>query len=132
MFPETTPEGVVGVCVGGALGALALGCSSEARSTTEEPVAQITGAVSWIERQMLGPAEAPSTEGFGSCLSASGDTAVIGSWFSSVYVFVRSDAGWVQQQLFSSFSKRDVGVSGNTMVIAYEGGAWAYVRSGNV
>jgi len=113
----------------------------------------------WTEQQKLTASDAAANDSFGSSVSVSGDTAVVGadldshpgkSFAGSAYVFVRSGKVWNQQQMLTASDARSgdlfgvsVSLSGDTTVVgAYhdgEGGAafdlgsaYVFVRSGGI
>jgi hypothetical protein len=115
-----------------------------------------TGAV-WSQQQKLTASDATAEAYFGSSVSVSGNTAVVGAygddapWLDSgsAYVFVRSGTAWTQQQKVTAsdgmgedFFGCSVSVSGDTAVIgAYwadkpplwdTGAAYVFVRSGTL
>jgi streptogramin lyase len=101
----------------------------------------------WTEEQRLSGSDTSQNpyafQGFGSSLSLSGDTALIGTsngYSGFAYVFVRNGSGaWVQQKqlfppdypaLYQTFGSA-VSVSGNTAVIGAPLGNGAYVFVGS-
>ena len=96
----------------------------------------------WSEQQKLTASDGASSDFFGSSVSISGDTAVIGASPSdSAYVYVRSNGVWSEQQKLTASDGEgndefgySVSISGDTAVI----GAWrsdsayVYVRSNGV
>jgi hypothetical protein len=108
----------------------------------------------WTEQQKLTASDAAAYDSFGTSVSVSGDTAVIGAYgdddggsrSGSTYVFTRSGTTWTQQaKLTASDAAADdyfgtsVSVSGDTAVIgAYwdddggtsSGSAYVFTRSG--
>ena len=101
----------------------------------------VRSGTTWTEQaQKLAPAE--SSDSFGSALSISGDTAVIGAYNGGpAYVFVSSGGTWTLQQRLPQPANQgalpshvgwSVGVSGNTVLVGTNrnNAAWAYVRSG--
>ncbi|MGA3027311.1 MAG: FG-GAP repeat protein [Bryobacteraceae bacterium] len=105
----------------------------------------------WTEQQEL---TASGSALFGISVSVSGNTAVIGAYWTTVnsnshqgavYVFVRSGGVWSQQQeltasdgAYNDQFGQSVSVSGDTAVIGaggwntYQGAAYVFVRSGGV
>ena len=112
----------------------------------------------WTEQAKLTASDATDIDSFGSSVSLSGDTAVVGASDAaaagvadagSAYVFVRSGTTWTEQaklvasdpEYFDSFGY-SVSVSGNTAVVgawgddvggvlgSNEGSAYVFVRSG--
>ncbi len=105
----------------------------------------------WTQQAKLTALDAAAGDRFGTSVSVSGDTAVIGAYnddggTGSAYVFVRSGTTWTQQvKLTASDAAADdlfgysVSVSGDTAVVAarYDdgigtnsGSAYVFVRSG--
>ncbi len=110
----------------------------------------------WTQQQKLTASDAVAFDHFGRSVFVDGDTAVVGAYANdsagptsgSVYVFVRFDGVWTQQQkltasdtaAFDHFGHA-VSVSGDTVVVgAYgnddadpdSGSAYVFVRSGGV
>ena len=114
-----------------------------------------TGAI-WTEEQKLVPLDSATDDRFGSAVSVSGDTAVIGARWDddnggnagSAYVYTRSGGVWTEQQeLFSSDGSANpwfgsaVSVDGDAVLIGNwhasdsgsdSGAAYLFVRSGGV
>jgi streptogramin lyase len=109
----------------------------------------------WSQQQELTASDGAVNDLFGSSVSVSGDTAVVGAYhktinsngynYGAAYVFVRSGAVWSQQQELTAsdgaggdFFGTSVSVSGDTAVIgapqknSYQGAAYVFVRSGGV
>jgi hypothetical protein len=127
---------------------------SEIRLIVEDRAAQYPLVVdpTWTQQQELTAAGGVWERDFGSSVSVSGDTAVIGAYEGgsvdqgAAYIFVRSGGVWSQQQeLTASDGVQDdafgysVSVSGDTAVIgafqagsAVQGAAYVFVRSGGV
>jgi autotransporter-associated beta strand protein len=105
----------------------------------------------WAHQAKLTALDAAAGDAFGTSVSVSGDTVVVGasqdddagSSSGSAYVFVRSGATWTQQQKLTALDAgtdhsfgRSVSVDGNTAVIgapgfnAGHGAAYVFVRSG--
>jgi len=110
----------------------------------------VRSGTTWTQQQELTASDGTAGDAFGSALSVSGDTVVIGApgWTGSLgvtYVFVRSGTTWTQQQeltvpdstAYSSFGS-SVSVSGDAAVIGEsgtaftQGAAYVFVRSGGV
>jgi uncharacterized repeat protein (TIGR01451 family) len=116
----------------------------------------VRSGTTWSEQQKLVPADGAAGDAFGSSVSISGDTVVVGAAgddepgaleAGSVYVFVRSGTTWTQQQklLASDGAQLDrfgsaVALSGDTVVVGSPfddntggvdaGSAYVFVRSG--
>jgi len=112
-------------------------------------------AGSWMELQKLTASDAADGDYFGSSVSISGDTALVGATrdddggasSGSVYVFVRSGNTWTQQQKLTATDAAagqgfgvSVSLSGETALIgangdaengAGSGAAYVFVRSSN-
>src|SRR5207247_2582238 len=65
----------------------------------------LRSGITWTEQQKLTPSDAAAGDFFGSALSVSGDTALVGAYRSglvtdvgSAYVFARSGTSWTEQQ----------------------------------
>ncbi len=111
----------------------------------------------WSEQQKLVASDGASGDFFGTSVSVSGDTTVVGApWddagastdHGSAYVFVRSEGVWNEQQklvasdgVFSDFFGISVSVSGDTAVVGAwrddvgtnnQGSAYVFVGSGGV
>jgi len=112
----------------------------------------------WTEQAKLTASDAAGGEYFGSSVSISGDTAVIGApydthagedYAGSAYVFVYSGSAWTEQAKLTASDAAEydsfgysVAVSGDTAVIGavydthaggdYAGSAYVFVRSGGV
>jgi hypothetical protein len=110
----------------------------------------------WTQQQKLTASDAATNDGFGSAVSVSGDTALIGAPRKKIgsyanegaaYVFVSSGGVWTQQQeLTESGAPEDwfgwsVSVSGDTALIGTpgksninqdQGAAFVFVRNGDV
>ncbi len=112
----------------------------------------------WSEQQKLVASDGVAYDWFGSAVSLSGDTAVVGAIYDAVgahlnqgsaYVFVRNASVWIEQQklVASDGAAGDafgysVSVSGDTAVVgaiydtvganANQGSAYVFVRSGGV
>jgi len=104
----------------------------------------------WTQQAKLTASDAAEGDGFGYCVSVSGDTAVVGADLDdgtgSAYVFTRSGSTWTQQaKLIASDAAwydefgYSVSVSGDTAVVgAYDfyspvissGSAYVFTRSG--
>jgi hypothetical protein len=111
---------------------------------------------SWSFQQKLIASDGAASDGFGSSVAISGDTAIVGSSFDDVgansnqgsaYVFVRSGNSWSQQQKLivsdgatSDYFGASVAIDGETVVVgafrddvgadADQGSAYVFVRSG--
>jgi uncharacterized membrane protein YgcG len=101
----------------------------------------------WAQQQVLTPANAVMGDAFGTAVSVSGDTAVVGAPGSnagngSAVVFLRSGTTWsLQQELVASDDAQGselgnaVSVSGDTAIVGapqmVDGAAYVYVRSGS-
>ena len=103
----------------------------------------------WVEQQKLTASDASWGNGFGSSVSISGDTALIGApqdiingyFTGSVYIFVRSNGVWTEQQKLSpsnddAFSYLEFGhrvsIDDDTAVIGggySSSAAYVYIRS---
>ena len=116
----------------------------------------VRSGATWSQQQELTASEGGDTFCFGSSVSVSGDTAVIGDpcdmagggYAGLAYVFVRSGAVWTQQQRLRGWDRspednfgNDVSVSGDTVVVGADGdytagemagSAYVFVRSGTV
>jgi len=116
----------------------------------------VRSGTAWTEQAMLVASDGAAHDNFGSSVSISGDTVVIGAkhdtvgangWQGSAYVFVRSGTTWSQQaQLTASDGAANdsfgisAAISGDTAVVgAYghtvgantgQGSAYVFVRSG--
>jgi len=117
----------------------------------------VRSGTSWTEQQKLLPVDTEALDYFGSSVSVSGDTVVVGAPRDdagingkdrgSAYVFVRSGSTWMEQQklLASDGAASDsfgtsVSISGDTIVVGadwdstpagdYAGSAYVFVRSG--
>lgn len=108
----------------------------------------------WTQQQKLTASDATPDDNFGSSVSVSGDTAIVGAPFDdfgSAYVFVRSGGVWTQQQKLTPSDTSSlagfgmsVSVSGDTTVVGapfgyddvdaqYDTGwAFVFVRSDGV
>jgi hypothetical protein len=104
----------------------------------------------WTQQQKLTPTDGAPGEAFGSTVSISGETIVVGAPFhatpdrGAAYVFARAGASWSQQQkLFAPNPGQNdthygysVAMSGDTIIVGaprYGNGGriYAYVRTGN-
>lgn len=103
----------------------------------------------WTFQTKLLPSDAAPQDRFGSSVSSSGDTALVGTEADddhgassgSAYVFVRNGASWTQQAKlvaddgirFDNFGS-DVSLSGDTALVSSagnaDGSAYVFVRSG--
>jgi uncharacterized repeat protein (TIGR01451 family) len=116
----------------------------------------VRSGTTWAVQQKLVASDGAAGDRFGTSVSVSGDTAVVGAYLDdttggtdagSAYVFVRSGTAWSQQQKLTASDAaasdnfgRSVSVSGDTaMVGAYlddttggtdAGSAYVFVRSG--
>jgi uncharacterized repeat protein (TIGR01451 family) len=124
----------------------------EIRLLVEDQDAQYPLVVdpTWTQQQQLTASDATALDQFGTAVSISGNTAVVGanaknSGQGAAYVFVRSGGVWTQQQeLTASDGAANDGfggsvlVSGDTAVIgafgknSNQGAAYVFVRSGGV
>jgi Zn-dependent metalloprotease len=105
----------------------------------------------WTQQQKLTPSDAAAGDQFGYSVAVSGDTAIIGAngkgaSTGSAYVFVRNNGVWTQEQKLTATNAQtgdqfgyDVAVLGDTAIVGSigsgaqrGGGAFVYVRSGNV
>jgi hypothetical protein len=110
----------------------------------------------WTQKQRLTPSDPAAGDRFGTSVSVSGDTALVGAdrktigshtWEGAAYVFVRSGGVWAQQQELTEnganqdFFGNAVSISGNTALIGApgksqfshdQGSAYVFVRSGDV
>ena len=104
----------------------------------------------WTQQQELTATDGAGGDDFGSSLSVSGDTAVIGAYGKNsqkgaAYVFVRSGAAWSQQQKLTASDGAagdwfgwSVSVSADTAMIgaygknSFQGAAYAFARNGGV
>jgi hypothetical protein len=68
---------------------------------------------------------------FGSAVAVSGNTAVVADDLS-VYVFVRSNGIWTEQQKLSSVSHQYVAIDGNTLIAAGSNVLHVFVRNGDM
>lgn len=103
----------------------------------------------WTQEQKLTASDGAADDWFGSPVSISGDTAIIGAWgdddngdrSGSAYVFVRSGTTWTEAHKLtarngkaSDWFGRSVSISGDTAIIAAagadSGSAHVFVRSG--
>ncbi len=110
----------------------------------------------WAEQKKLLASDGLAGDDFGSSASISGDTAIVGApddkgkavWSGSVYVFVRNNAVWTEQQrliasdggVFDEFGC-SVTIAGDTAIVgAYgdddngidSGAAYVFTRSGGI
>jgi uncharacterized protein (TIGR03437 family) len=102
---------------------------------------------SWTQQAELAAADVAKGDQFGSDVSVSGDTVVVGAnrtaTLGAAYVFVRSGTSWSQQAKLTAAdgAKNDffgfsVGVNGDTAIVAAylkgsgQGAAYVFVRSG--
>ena len=135
-----------------------IGAQSDAERGSNAGAAHVfvrNGTV-WTEQQKLVPSDGVGGEYFGTSVSLSGDTALIGAYLDddngaqsgSAYVFVRNGGVWTEQQklLASDAEAGDqfgwaVSVSGDTAAIGaaldddngtWAGAAYVFVRSGTV
>jgi hypothetical protein len=116
----------------------------------------VRSGTTWTEQQQLLPADAESGQGFGTSVSLSGETALVGSPLKTTaagpvagaaYVYVRSGAVWTQQQqlqapdgaMLDQFGI-SVSLSGDTALLGAffdsapafaQGSAYVFVRSGS-
>ncbi|MBI1317327.1 MAG: hypothetical protein GC168_00070 [Candidatus Hydrogenedens sp.] len=110
----------------------------------------------WTQQQRLNASDVAANDWFGSSVSVSGDTALVGARgdddggtnSGSAYVFVRSGGVWTQQQKLTASDAAandnfgyNVSVSGDTALVGAirdddagidSGSAYVYVRSGGV
>ena len=104
----------------------------------------------WTQQAKLTASDAAEYDGFGSCVSVSGDTVVTGArGGGSAYVFVRSGGNWTEQAKLAASDAAghdDVGYSisvfGDTAVLGAEndthaggydaGSAYVFVRFGDI
>ena len=115
----------------------------------------VWSGTAWTQQQKLTASDGVSSVRFGATVALSGDTLVVGadsdddkgSMSGSVYVFVRSDTTWTQQQKLTAsdgaawdFFGDAVAMSGNTVVVGARGeddkadgagAAYVFVRSGS-
>jgi uncharacterized repeat protein (TIGR01451 family) len=116
----------------------------------------VRAGTAWTEQQKLAASDAAAANSFGSSVSISGDTIVVGAPRAdtgggvdagAAYVFLRSGITWTEQQklvasdgtagdLFGSFVSIDgdtavIGAPGDDPVANNEGSAYAFVRSGS-
>ena len=115
----------------------------------------VRSGTSWSEQQKLTASDAAASDGFGTSVALSGDTAVVGAWTDdhsggtdagSAYVFVRSGTTWSEQQKLTASDAADfdgfgisASLSGDTAVFgacsddhaggADAGSAYVFVRS---
>ena len=88
----------------------------------------------WTEVQKLIAPDGSHDDGFGSAVSLSGDTALIGTLSGSVYVFTRVGASWMQQAKLlpendavgSDFGSA-ICLDGDTALIGFPGSGSTYV-----
>ncbi len=114
----------------------------------------VRNGTNWSQQQKLLPGDVGTNDNFGSAVSLSGNSALIGSpgddsGFGGAYVFLRTGAVWAQQQklVASDDVNTDrfgnaVGISGNVAVVgaalddvngnADQGSAYVYTRNGTV
>ncbi|HSK72771.1 MAG TPA: FG-GAP repeat protein, partial [Pyrinomonadaceae bacterium] len=110
----------------------------------------VRSGTTWTQQQKLTASDGAANDQFGSGVSISGDTAVVGAERDdigtkfdqgSAYVFVRSGAIWTEQQKLiasegwtAGYFGRSVAISGDTVIIGNPSDGWAYayvfVRSG--
>jgi FG-GAP repeat protein len=117
----------------------------------------VRSGATWTEQQQLLAADEESGQGFGSSVSLSGETALVGSPLDttaggisagSAYVYVRSGSIWTQQQkllapdaeMLDQFGN-SVSLSGETALVGAffdaapafgQGSAYVFIRSGGV
>jgi uncharacterized repeat protein (TIGR01451 family) len=94
----------------------------------------------WTEQQVLTPSDAAAGDVFGTDVSMSVDTIVVGADVRSrAYAFVRSGTDWTQQELLPSDAPQPsfgwaVSVSGDTAFVGVPNGtpdaSYAFVRTG--
>ncbi len=111
----------------------------------------------WTQQQILSASDKSEYANFGSSVSVSGDTAIVGATSATpngvnypgqAYVFTRSGSTWTQQQILSASDKSEyanfgssVSVSGDTAIVgatsanssglSYAGQAYVFTRSGS-
>ena len=107
----------------------------------------------WSQQQKLFPIDHPDHEyfnAFGSCVSISGDRAIVGApwdsdWWDfsgSAYVYVRTGAGWIQEQKLVAANDENnpaegdqfgnsVSVSENSIIIGASGDGYRKPRAGS-
>ena len=114
----------------------------------------VRSGTTWSQQQKLTAADATASDRFGSSISVSGDTVIVGARFDddggsdsgSAYVFLRSGTTWTQQQKLTAADAGagdefgfSVSISGDIAVVgAYRdddggsdsGSAYVFVRSG--
>lgn len=98
----------------------------------------------WARQAYFSPADLTSFAYFGTSVSISGETVVVGAWGNgasaegAVYVYTRSGTAWSLQQKItytgSSFLGRSVSINGDTLVVSGDIGTISkvlvYTRSG--
>ena len=85
----------------------------------------VRSGTTWTEQAKLTASDGASSDGFGSAIFISGDTAVVGTRFAdAAYVFVRSGTTWAEQHKLTAngaptgdFFGNFVSVSGDTAVV---------------
>jgi len=96
----------------------------------------------WTQQAKLLPSDGAETDGFGDAVSISGDTALVGSFFSA-YVFVRSGQTWIEQAKLVATDGANgfgeaVSISGDTALVgalfdddagSNAGSAYVFARS---
>ena len=108
----------------------------------------IRNGLTWIQQQKLTASDGTVTDQFGSSVSISGDTVVVGALGKdnsrgAAYVFVRSGSSWSQQQILAAGDAAAgdefgtaVGISGERAVIGapgddtFRGGAYVFEKNG--
>lgn len=86
---------------------------------------------SLVTETRLFASDGASGNNFGSAVAISGNTAAIADDLS-VYVFVRSNGIWTEQQKLSSVSHQYLAIDGNTLVAAGGNNFQVFVRNGNI
>ncbi|HQU82687.1 MAG TPA: hypothetical protein PKY59_06170 [Pyrinomonadaceae bacterium] len=118
----------------------------------------VRSGTTWSQQQKLTASDGEGGDNFGSCVSISGDTILVGAYFDrvgvnntqgSAYVFVRSGTVWTEQQKLTAADGAEgdnfgwnVAINGNTAVIGApfsdagensdQGAGYVFVRSGTV
>jgi len=116
----------------------------------------VRSGTSWMQQQKLLPSDGAPFDAFGTSVSISGDTVVVGAYndysgaaTGSAYVFVRSGTTWVEQQklvasdgMVTDYFGYSVSISGDSVAVgAYSddtaagadaGSAYVFVRTGSM
>ncbi len=152
----TASDGATGDWFGNAValsGDTALVGDQRKNSNTGAAYIFVRSGFAWTQQQKLTASDAAAADWFGSSVSLSGDTALVGARYKdyetgAAYVFVRSGSTWTEQQKLaaSDAATQDsfgwsVALSGDTALVGarqksvygwkFAGAAYVFLRSGS-